>query len=269
MFELVPLDEGLKTIALRSGSNVVGRTEVGVSDPKMSRRQVIIETTDDASVKVYLEGLNPSTLLSGNKSEVMKRQNTPYMMNYGDIIYIVGKKYKYTLQKVKLITSTPTDEEKSTPSDPVAVLSPNCKCSKLDEVLEEITNLRNRVETLEKRLQKYECENFVSPKRRRIGTQETARDQLSQDQFCSSSDTLNQLLDNFHCDDEVGGDLNEPSSIRIPTIISTRGDPSLVRANVTASLIPREFPNPNYHPPALSQVSQEICYEHEEFQTNV
>ena len=119
-------EDGLRTIELTSGDNIIGRGEQsGVRDKKCSRKQVTVAViSPHEPVRVSVNGTNPSTLQRKDDTEQQSMpKGAAFTMNDGDTLYMIGKMYPFVLRMPGQPPSDPSTEpdNNDTESDSVLV----------------------------------------------------------------------------------------------------------------------------------------------------
>ncbi|XP_022142241.1 tyrosyl-DNA phosphodiesterase 1 [Momordica charantia] len=97
---LIPLDKSLGEdksgvkIPLSEGPNVIGRSNVLVSDKRISRKHITLTTSADGSAKLLVEGTNPVVVNSGNgRKKFCPRENAA--LQDGDVIELIPGHYLF------------------------------------------------------------------------------------------------------------------------------------------------------------------------------
>ncbi|KAJ4703195.1 Tyrosyl-DNA phosphodiesterase 1 [Melia azedarach] len=118
---LVPLDNNLNEdsslpkLPLSQGSNVIGRSNIPVSDKRLSRKHLTLTASADGSANLVVEGTNPVIVKSGDQRKKLT-SNEHVSITNGDIIELIPGHhfFKYvTLSQKRPHNDVAMNEERS------------------------------------------------------------------------------------------------------------------------------------------------------------
>lgn len=105
---------GLKTIELKEGDNVIGRSEAsGVTDKKCSRSQATATLAGrKGPVHISIRGTNSSSYRAKGSTEIqLKLKGSSFDMNDGDTLFLLGKMYPFVLRITAESPDTDMDDD--------------------------------------------------------------------------------------------------------------------------------------------------------------
>ncbi|XP_021766943.1 tyrosyl-DNA phosphodiesterase 1-like isoform X1 [Chenopodium quinoa] len=91
---LIPLNKSLEKekslpeLPVSEGDNVIGRSNVPVTDKRLSRKHLILSASSDGCADLLVEGMNPVVVNSGGQRKVLN-SGEKASVNYGDILELI------------------------------------------------------------------------------------------------------------------------------------------------------------------------------------
>ncbi|MQM11219.1 hypothetical protein Taro_044118 [Colocasia esculenta] len=142
---LVPLkadlsvDASAARVPILAGANALGRSDLPVSDRRVSRRHASLHASGDGGAELVVEGPNPVAFRSGNQRRMLFSRSKASVIN-GDVLELIPGRYffRYVSQDSEKHTSpSNTDETGNVPED-----NETLKVKRKRHILEDETLMR-------------------------------------------------------------------------------------------------------------------------------